>query len=455
MEAISRPCSSPNGICTRKSGRPFHQNVHLAVGSRPTRFASSRAAAAAASGSEFDVVVVGAGIIGLTIANRFLTSSDLSVAVVDSRVPCSGATGAGQGYIWMGHKKPGSELWQLAMRSKQLWEELAETIRDQGSDPLHVLGWKRTGSLLVGRSSEELETLKERVVLLKNAGLRAEYLCGNSLRSEEPALGEVEGAALVLDDCQLDAHLTVEFILKGNRSFGLQGRYAEFFNDPVVSLCRSESSGEVEGVQTSGNILKARRAVVVAAGAWSRALMRSLLTGSNSMLDIPVKPRKIHILGGEFSPNSVSETNPSPLGHLLIIKNFNKLQLNHGVMEVGYIDHQIATQAPASSASEPPEHEQSLSSISMTATIDMFGNLVLVDGGKPIISNIPGLPTVLLATGHEGGGLCMALGTAEMVCNMVLGNPGKVDWAPFSVQERYLRLLHVAELYKWKFRNMK
>ncbi|KAK1318301.1 hypothetical protein QJS10_CPB04g01861 [Acorus calamus] len=295
MEAISRPCLSPNGICTRKSGRPFHHNVHLAVGSRSTRFASSRAAAAAASalGSEFDVVVVGAGIIGLTIANRFLTSSDLSVAVVDSRVPCSGATGAGQGYIWMGHKKPGSELWQLTMRSKRLWEELAETIRDQGSDPLHVLGWKRTGSLLVGRSSEEVESLKERVVSLKNAGLRAEYLCGNSLRSEEPALGEVEGAALVLDDCQLDAHLTVEFILKGNRSFGLQGRYAEFFNDPVVSLCRSESSGEVEGVQTSGNILKARRAVVVAAGAWSRALMRSLLTGSNSMLDIPVKPRKV------------------------------------------------------------------------------------------------------------------------------------------------------------------
>lgn len=45
---------------------------------------------------EFDVVIIGAGIIGLTIARQFLLGSDLSVAVVDKAVPCSGATGAGE-----------------------------------------------------------------------------------------------------------------------------------------------------------------------------------------------------------------------------------------------------------------------------------------------------------------------------------------------------------------------
>lgn len=43
----------------------------------------------------YDVVVVGAGIIGLSIARQLLNGSDLSVAVVDAAVPCSGATGAG------------------------------------------------------------------------------------------------------------------------------------------------------------------------------------------------------------------------------------------------------------------------------------------------------------------------------------------------------------------------
>lgn len=48
--------------------------------------------------SEHDVVVVGAGIIGQTIARKFLLESDLSVALVDAHFPCSrpSATGAGE-----------------------------------------------------------------------------------------------------------------------------------------------------------------------------------------------------------------------------------------------------------------------------------------------------------------------------------------------------------------------
>lgn len=46
--------------------------------------------------NSFDVVIVGAGVIGLTIARHLLLASDLSVALVDAAVPCSGATGAGK-----------------------------------------------------------------------------------------------------------------------------------------------------------------------------------------------------------------------------------------------------------------------------------------------------------------------------------------------------------------------
>lgn len=47
----------------------------------------------------FDVVIIGAGIIGLSTARQFLLHSDLSVAVVDKEVPCSGATGAGKTFM--------------------------------------------------------------------------------------------------------------------------------------------------------------------------------------------------------------------------------------------------------------------------------------------------------------------------------------------------------------------
>ncbi|CAA7396443.1 unnamed protein product [Spirodela intermedia] len=438
------------------------------VSSTGIRRAAPLCSAAAAKRGEYDVVIVGAGIIGLTVARQFLIGSDLSVAVVDARVPCSGATGAGQGYIWMANKTPGSDTWELACRGKQLWEDLAESIRRQGMDPLRVLGWMKTGSLLIGRTSGELSMLQKRVKMLNEAGLKAEYLSASALASREPSLdiGPQTGAAFLPDDCQLDALRAVSFIEQGNRSFVPEGRYAEFFNDPAVCLVRSTENGEVEAVQTSQNILCGRRAVVIATGAWSGFLDRTFMN-TEATLDVPVEPRK---------------------GHLLLLENLDGVRLNHGLMEVGYVDHQVSSRLPDSSSSRATAVEHNFSSISFTATTDHMGNLLLgssrqfsgfdvevddaiikriwerageflptlreiplnfstekqiriglrpyVPDGKPIIGPIPGIPKALFATGHEGGGLCMALSTAEMVVDMVLGNGGKIDHSPFSVRGR-------------------
>ncbi|XP_010268126.1 PREDICTED: uncharacterized protein LOC104605186 [Nelumbo nucifera] len=467
------------GSKIRRLGRRDHSSqsfirrfCHRSVVSGPklaSLSSSSLNPIVASSSFDFDVVIVGAGIIGLTIARQFLLQSDLSVAVVDAAVPCSGASGAGQGYIWMIHKTPGSDIWELAMRSKQLWEILADSIQHQGMSPLEILGWRKTGSLLIGRTPEELNILKGRVQQLAEAGLEAEYLSGHALLSEEPALevGKEGGAAFLPDDCQLDAYRTVSFIEEGNRHFASNGRYAEFYHDPATYLLRSGCNGEIQAIQTSKNTLYCRKAIVIAAGSWSGSLMQDLVRGSNVVLDVPVKPRK---------------------GHLLVVENSNMLQLNHGLMEVGYVDHQMVSQCYTNNASKFVDHDQTLS-ISMTATMDAMGNLVLgssrqfagfntevddviinqiwsrageffpsirelsladftknrkvrvglrpyMPDGKPIIDTVPGLPKVLIATGHEGGGLSMALGTAELVADMVLGNTLKVNNAPFSFQGR-------------------
>ncbi|CAK9171252.1 unnamed protein product [Ilex paraguariensis] len=305
----------------------------------------------------FDVVIVGAGVIGLTIARQFLIGSNLSVAVVDAAVPCSGATGAGQGYIWMIHKTPGSDKWELAMRSRKLWEMFAESIQHQGMNPVEILGWKKTGSLLVGRTADDTVKLSRTVEKLSEAGLGAKFLSSNDLLVEEPALmvGKEGGAAFLPDDFQLNARLMVACIEKANRQFTSEGRYAEFYYEPAISLLRSGSTGEVEGVQTLNYILNAKKAVVIAAGCWSGSLMQDLMRDSNTDLAVPVKPRK---------------------GHLLVIENFKCFKLNHGLMEVGYIDHEAATLQPSASDSGPIYHAQT-PSISMAATMDTSGNLVL------------------------------------------------------------------------------
>ncbi|KVI11553.1 uncharacterized protein LOC112506927 [Cynara cardunculus var. scolymus] len=413
----------------------------------------------------YDVVVVGAGIIGLSIARQLLIGSELSVAVVDAAVPCSGATGAGQGYIWMVHKVPGSEKWELAMRSRELWEKFAEDIKHQGMDPQEVLGWRKTGSLLVGKTSQDMAALKGKVDQLSKAGLKAELLSSIDLMEVEPALviGEEGCAAFLPDDYQLDARRSVAYIEKENRKYAIEGRYGEYYNQPVTGWLRS-GDGKIEAVQTSKNLLYSKKAIIIATGCWTGSLMQDLTRDLDIELHVPVKPRK---------------------GHLLVIENFNSFKMNHGLMEVGYIGHQDATLQP-SNLDSGVDHHSETSSISMTATMDSLGNLVLgssrqfvgfsteidkhiinriwerareffpslrelslteleksrevrvglrpfMPDGKPMIGPVPGLSNVFLAAGHEGEGLTLALGTAEMVADMVLCNPSKVDKAPYAL----------------------
>lgn len=70
---------------------PNKARVNRPVAARISNFNRT----SSSSSYTYDVVVVGAGIIGLSIANKFLLETDLSVAVVDAAIPCSGATGAG------------------------------------------------------------------------------------------------------------------------------------------------------------------------------------------------------------------------------------------------------------------------------------------------------------------------------------------------------------------------
>ncbi|CAK9271540.1 unnamed protein product [Sphagnum jensenii] len=433
--------------------------------------------------TDFDIVVVGAGIIGLTIANRILTTTNLSVAIVDAAQPCAGATGAGQGYLWMGHRNPRQKSWDLANRSKHLWEEFAMDLVASGLDPLSAIGWRNTGSLLVVNSGEEAQRMQAHVEELVGAGVHADYLPASAVREIEPALCLGDGgAALVPGDSQIDAALAVALLCKKNSAFHSQGRYMELLQAPVLQFSRSSTDGSIEVVHTPEHSIQCRRAVVMAAGAWSRSILATVAEEWALPIIPAVKPRK---------------------GHLLVLEGLPYLQLKHGLMEFEYTANYNPVQTPQFSHlldSQEPDHlDFEISSqptaagvmhdedfgVAMTASMDPSGHLLLgssreftgfdvgtrnevlecimrqaskflpaladvslqqaigsgrvrtglrpyVPDGTPLIGPVPGVPGLLLATGHEGSGLYLALGTAEMVVGMITGIEGPVNSTPYS-----------------------
>lgn len=49
----------------------------------------------------------------------------------------------GQGYIWLAHREPGSAAWDLAVQSKQLWEDNFRGLDDSAHErPQNPLEWQ-------------------------------------------------------------------------------------------------------------------------------------------------------------------------------------------------------------------------------------------------------------------------------------------------------------------------
>lgn len=62
-----------------------------------------------------------------------------------------------------------------------------------------------------------------------------------------------------------------------------------------------------------------------------------------------------------------------------MLENFDMLKLNHGIMELGYVDHQGDNSHSIHLSSTSNKDEHDAASISMTATLNTKGHLVLGD----------------------------------------------------------------------------
>ncbi|GJP53384.1 hypothetical protein CLOM_g12538 [Closterium sp. NIES-68] len=426
------------------------------------------AAAAAAGDVEVDVAIVGAGVVGLCIADALLASSPSTrVAVIDSSWPCAGATGAGgvvawwhggtvawwhggmvaswhrgivagQGYIWMGHRTPGSMTWQLAAHSKQRWEHMAGELEDDHRRLAGCtlgLGRMHTGSMLVPSHPSHAAPLLQHHHALQQAGLPAHLLSPAALADAEPALQLPAGAmsALLLpSDWQLDATLAVHALLARCRQHASSGRYVELFQESVSTFLWAPEGSRVVGVATAHRRVLATRAVVVATGSWSSGFMAHALNHSSPASSAAPQAAQHGSRPQESSPGSSAASGSSPGGgeqgavvpHVRPRKGFllqlvdppPALALRHGLMEFDY----TANYAPAPSS--PPHHSPTPHSggsstaapalpsapppaaISMTATCDHHGHLLIGSSrefaGFSVAPHAPTIAAILRRTAH-------------------------------------------------------
>lgn len=363
-----------------------------------------------AMGKIFDVLIVGAGIVGAASALE-LAKAGCSVGILEGDTVGSGATAAGMGHIVVMDDSPA----QLALtrHSQLLWDALVQEAPEQHE-------YTRCGTIWVAANAEEMQEVKRKHNLYAAHTIPSSVLDATQLYELEPRLRPgLAGGLLVPGDSVVYPPRSANWLLQQAQKHGarlLYGLVTHILNDGV----RLEDGQVVKGAK-----------IVLANGVRATALVPGL----------PIEPKK---------------------GHLLITDRYPGF-LHHQLVELGYVKNAHAASGDTVSFNVQPratgqiligssrqpgiasrEVEQAMLSqilASALAYMPDLGNCACIRAwtglraatpdGLPLIGPCPGREHIWLATGHEGLGITTSLSTAHLLAAQMLARPAAIPYEPY------------------------
>jgi len=217
-----------------------------------------------------DVVIVGAGIMGISTAYHLARRQAGRIVVVERDGVCTGSTALASGGIRHQYtNRIGIELTRHSIETFERFEA------EFGVDP----HFRQHGYLILVTTEAERIQAEKNVALQRSLGVQVDLLSSEETQRRFPYLhtDDLRGATYSPRDGYADPYLVTTAMAGRARELGVEIRTGS----EVLDVRRS--GGRVEGVTTSAGSLDAP-VVVLAAGAWTGEVAR--IAG----IDVPVKP---------------------------------------------------------------------------------------------------------------------------------------------------------------------
>ncbi len=211
------------------------------------------------SASTADFVILGAGVMGASIAFQLARRKAGRIVVLDKDHVGSGGSSRSSALVRM-HYSFAPEV-QLALVSLKIFQYWREIVGEAGA-------FRKTGFVRIVHPNET-ERLKQNVAMQRELGANVELIDHRQLQELEPdwAVDEVELAAYEPDSGYGDGNVVANDFLSRARDLGAT----------YLSKTRADSfliEGErIRGVQTEGGLIHAP-VVIAATGPWTRPLMQ-------------------------------------------------------------------------------------------------------------------------------------------------------------------------------------
>ncbi len=377
-----------------------------------------------------DIVIVGAGIIGSSVAYHLARAGVKRVIVLDRKDVCAGTSGACAGGLQIQTKTVGAKL-AFARESLRLYDNLSAEL----DTDLEIV---REGGIIVAFNEAEEQFLQDKSSELSAAGVDIRYVGPQEAREIEPGLAPgVIGALFCAED-----RLVNPFYV----NFGFANAAARLgvdFHIGVEVRGIVVQAGRVVGVKTDHGTISTEL-VVNAAGVWAPEI------GKMVGLALPVVPRRGQLLVSEPMPPMVrgvvlaasyllSKKMPpaGDTGGAKVAGGANFFQTASGNIIMGSTREFVGMDWNSTAAGIADIARQVISVIPATSQahiIRTFAGLrPAAPDGMPILDRHPALEGFVVAGGHEGDGICLAPVTGHKLAGAITGAIGWDELAPFRM----------------------
>lgn len=352
-----------------------------------------------------DVVVVGGGVIGLSVA-RALAHKGVGKIVIIER----GQLGKEASFAAAGMLAPQAEaneaddFFKLCCRSRDLYPTFAsELFAETGID----IELDQTGTLYCAFSEHDQREIERRYDWQQQAGLFVEQLTSQAALELEPNIAANLRAALKFPaDIQVENRELLLALIAANQKLGVK-----YYTETTVDSLEVQR-GRIAGVNTSRGFLSARK-VVIASGAWT-----SFIKIENATPQISIEPVRGQMVCYETKPAIARHVIYSPRGYV-VPRRDGRLLAGSTTEEVGFSKAvtEAGLQLIRANACEIAP------ALSKLAPVDSWAGLRprAVDE-LPVLGKASETEGLFFATGHYRNGILLAPLTGELIAGLIADN---------------------------------
>ena len=363
------------------------------------------------------VVLIGGGVIGLSLGWRLAQAGCPVTLIERNALTGRGASWAAAGMLAAGIEAEPTEeaLFALARWSQSLWPDFAAELEAATGLPV---GYDETGTLVCAFTRDQAEKLRHGIAFQRELGGVFEWLGSAAAREREPGLApNLVAAAFSPNDHQVDNRLLAAALAEAFRRAG--GRLVTGV-EASVDLAGGRAVGIV-----AGDTRHPADLTILAAGAWSR-----MVPGLPAAYRPPTRPIKGQMLALQMPAAAPLVRHVIWGGHCYLVPRADGRLLIGATVEERGFDTTITAGGLLGLLDDAWRTLPGIEELPVHETWAGFRPGSPDD--QPMLG-ATGIDGLLVATGHHRNGILLTPATADAMAELVLTGRTSERIRPFGI----------------------